>query len=394
MILLSELLASYWQYLLVLVACLLAWFLGRRSATKQTSTNGLNSEYVKGFNYLLNDQSDKAVEVFVKALEVDSETVELHLALGGLFRKEGQVGRATRIHQNVIARPSLTDEQNTQAVYELAQDYFKAGLFDRAESLFLELLERKYLEESSLLSLAKIYESEKEWKKAIEMTRRLSSSIEVDKQLRLSHYWCELAENAIEVDDCVEAKRCLKQSKSCMPSSLRRRMLESDVDFAMNHVQEAIEGWQKVINNSELHSDVAVEKIYKALVKKNDARELDLFFSTQLKKEFSIKTTQLYLDYYDYSKLAYRTIYESFKGAPTKLALTWLLENHHVYEDAQASGDGDGNDVELLLMFKKGLGGSIDSQSLYLCNSCGFESNVLNWQCPGCKQWDKQSFAH
>ena len=95
---LSSFLAAYCYHLLALIACAVAWWLGKRSAKKQSSSESLlSSEYVKGFNYLLNDQSDKAVEVFVKALEVDSETVELHLALGGLFRKEGQVGRATRI---------------------------------------------------------------------------------------------------------------------------------------------------------------------------------------------------------------------------------------------------------------------------------------------------------
>lgn len=380
---------SYWHFLLGAFSLVAVWWLGRRSGRKAHSSSGtLNNEYVKGFNYLLNDQSDKAVEVFVKALEVDSETVELHLALGGLFRKEGQVGRATRIHQNIIARPYLTDEQNTQAVFELAQDYFKAGLFDRAESLFLELLERKYFVDDALFSLAKIYESEKEWLKAIEITRQLDSSIHADIKLRLSHYWCELAEKAISSHDFDAAKRYLKESKVNIPSSLRRMILESDMDFAMNNTDRAIQGWKEVVDKQSLCSDVVVEKIYLALLKNNDSQAIETFFSEQLQKGFSTKVTQLYLEYSDFSKTAYRNIYHSFQASPTRMSIAWLLENRRVYEDIKDEQNG----AELLSMFDKGLGHSVIPLNLYQCTTCGFESTVMNWQCPGCKSWDKQSF--
>ena len=387
---LSSLLVPYWHYLLLATVVIAAWYLGRRSAKKKCSSeNLLNSEYVKGFNYLLNDQSDKAVEVFVKALEVDSETVELHLALGGLFRKEGQVGRATRIHQNIIARPYLTDEQNTQAVFELAQDYFKAGLFDRAESLFLELLERNYLVENALLSLAKIYESEKEWEKAIDITQQLNPKIETDIKQRLSHYWCELAKKAIQADDFVEAKRCFQESKTNEPNSLRRMILESDLDYAMGNVEHAVQRWKNVVNKSDLCSNLVVEKIYNALMKNSDSAAVEAFFSEQMQKGFSTKVAQLYLEYFDYSKTAYRQIYQSFKDSPSKLSLAWLLENRRVYEDMQ----GDQNNAELLSMFDKGFGQSVVPQNLYYCNICGFESKVINWQCPNCKKWDKQALV-
>ena len=386
---LSSFLVSYWHYLLAGFVCLIAWWFGRRSAQKKCSSeNLLNSEYVKGFNYLLNDQSDKAVEVFVKALEVDSETVELHLALGGLFRKEGQVGRATRIHQNIIARPHLTDEQNTLAVFELAQDYFKAGLFDRAESLFLELLERKYLVENALLSLAKIYESEKEWGKAIEITQQLDPETQTDIKQRLSHYWCELAKTAIKANDFNEAKRCLQESKVNEPDSLRRMILESDMDYAMGNVKQAIQRWKNVSDKSALCSDLVVEKIHTALIKFNDDHAIDDFFAEQMQRCFSIKATQLFLEHHNYSKSAYRQIYQSFEKSPTKLSIAWLLDNRHVYEDFK----GDQNETDLLSMFNKGIGESVTPQNIYHCSICGFESKVINWQCPSCKKWDKQIF--
>ena len=156
-------------------ALMLAFFIGYRVASwwfnrkNKKSKGKVNQEYFKGLNFLLNEQPDKAIEVFIQALEVDSETVELHLALGGLFRRKGEVDRATRIHQNLIARPNLTDEQRLHAICELAQDYYKAGLLDRAENLYLELKDTFSYRKQAIEGLSSIYQKEKDWQKAIDI---------------------------------------------------------------------------------------------------------------------------------------------------------------------------------------------------------------------------------
>src|SRR3972149_4520079 len=136
---------AHWTTIIWLlpVAAIISWWLGRLSVRKNDTGNlrRIHPEYFKGLNYVLNEQPDKAIEVFIKMLEVDSETVETHLALGNLFRRRGEVDRAIRIHQNLIARPTLSRDERSIAMLELGQDYMSAGLLDRAEALFKELVE-------------------------------------------------------------------------------------------------------------------------------------------------------------------------------------------------------------------------------------------------------------
>ena len=162
---------SYLIGLAVLLAFLLGWRLSklRLSTQPKASNRSIKSEYFQGLNFLVNEEPDKAIEVFIQALEVHDETVELHLALGGLFRRRGQVDRATRVHQNLISRSSLSDEQRALAVLELALDYQKAGWLDRAENLFKELLDKNAYKRAAIDGLCRIYEQEKEWQRAIDI---------------------------------------------------------------------------------------------------------------------------------------------------------------------------------------------------------------------------------
>lgn len=155
-------------FLLLPVAAFSGWYLGRRSQTDPQSTSGgfLSSVYYMGLNYLLNDEPDKAVDAFIKMLEGSPDSVETTLTLGSFFRRRGEVDRAILIHQNLIARPDLSRKQRNQALSELAQDYMRAGMYDRAESLLLEIIQ--FVDdqlETSLLHLMDIYEREKEWKR-------------------------------------------------------------------------------------------------------------------------------------------------------------------------------------------------------------------------------------
>jgi lipopolysaccharide biosynthesis regulator YciM len=118
----------------LMLGLFIAWVAGRRQAARKDFD--LSRNYFRGLNYLLNEEPDKAIEVFIQALEVDEDTVELHFALGKLFRRSGELDRATRLHQNLIARPALPPSQRQTAIYELAHDYMSAGLYDRAEGLF------------------------------------------------------------------------------------------------------------------------------------------------------------------------------------------------------------------------------------------------------------------
>lgn len=162
-------------FLLLPIAAAYGWYMGNRSASnnRQEQSNHMSRQYVAGLNMLLSDESDKAVDIFIELLQVDSETIDTHLALGNLFRSRGEVERAIKIHQNLIARPNLTIEQRNLSLQQLAKDYMVAGLFDRAEKIFGQLLDEPDYRKSALQQLLDIYQRTREWEKAIDMATQL-----------------------------------------------------------------------------------------------------------------------------------------------------------------------------------------------------------------------------
>jgi len=161
-------------FFLLPIAAFSGWVLGRRRSERKSGArvSELSTSYFRGLNYLLNEQQDKAIEVFLKLADINRDTVETHLALGNLFRRRGEVDRAIRVHQNLIARPSLSQDEKTVALLELGEDYMRAGLLDRAETLFADLVAMDALAPSALKHLIAIYQHERDWDKAIDHARR------------------------------------------------------------------------------------------------------------------------------------------------------------------------------------------------------------------------------
>ncbi len=188
---------SSWMTIIWLlpVARISGWLYGRYCHTvpNNSSPSGLYPEYFKGLNYVLNEQPDQAIEVFIKMLEVDNETVETHLALGNLFRHRGEVDRAIRIHQNLIARPKLSRAQRTSAMFELGMDYMKSGLLDHAENLFCELVETELYPVPALTELLDIYQQEKDWENAIRTARRLELYSPKPLNKVIAQFYCQKA---------------------------------------------------------------------------------------------------------------------------------------------------------------------------------------------------------
>src|SRR5210317_995016 len=172
-----------------------------------------SNRYFQGLNYLLDEQPDKAIAVFIEMAEVTADTVETHLALGSLFRRRGEVERAIRVHQNIIAKPGLEKGQKTRALLELGEDYMRAGLFDRAESLFVELTERETHAPSALRHLLDIYQQEKDWDKALQQAHKLEQVSDEKMGLVMSHFCCELAEIDLEADKPAAARKHLRQAR-------------------------------------------------------------------------------------------------------------------------------------------------------------------------------------
>ncbi|MDX1514824.1 MAG: lipopolysaccharide assembly protein LapB, partial [Gammaproteobacteria bacterium] len=252
-------------WLLLPVAAFSGWYFARRTAARNGasgSSDGLRSDYFKGINYLLNEQPDKAIEVFIKVLEVDSETVETHLALGNLYRRRGEVDRAIRIHQNLIARDSLSAEQRNEALLELGQDYLSAGLLDRAEDLFRELAGTETYRVQALRQLIDIYEQEKDWENAVESARKLEKVTGNQLGGVIAHYHCEIAENERQAGDLDAAIKAVRKALDTHRGCVRASLLEGDILSQRQDYERAIRAYQRVEDQNPDYLPETVERIH------------------------------------------------------------------------------------------------------------------------------------
>jgi lipopolysaccharide biosynthesis regulator YciM len=240
-------------WLLLPVAAASGWWAANYShrARKARARAQFTSAYGQGLNYLLNEEPDKATEVLVQLVEVDPDTVELHLALGSLFRRRGEVDRAIGVHRNIIDRAGLSEALRNQAMLELGRDFLKAGLLDRAERLFDGLLGRDGADQAACQHLVDIYQQEKEWAKAIAMARRIECSDPPHWKVRIAHYYCELGDAALARGDVaqalVEAARAGSEDASC----LRALLLKATAYQHAGDFQAAIEAYQSLGGQSQ-----------------------------------------------------------------------------------------------------------------------------------------------
>ena len=236
-------LVEYWQFLLIPVFFGLGWAAARVDMRQVVhESRALPRSYFEGLNFLLNEQPDKAIDSFLEVAKVDSQTVELHFALGNLFRRRGETERAIRMHQNLIDLPDLDERVRLQALSELGQDYLKAGLLDRAEEIFNKLLGSSF-EEEAKRNLLEIYQVEKEWLKAVEIARELP---DVASHREIAEYYCELAANEIMRSRPDTAREYLDVAMQENRKCVRASLLHGDLLLQEGKAQEAIAAWQRI----------------------------------------------------------------------------------------------------------------------------------------------------
>ncbi|MDH3673264.1 MAG: lipopolysaccharide assembly protein LapB [Gammaproteobacteria bacterium] len=342
----------------------------------------LPSAYFKGLNFLLNEQPDKAIEVFTQVLEVNSETVETHLALGNLFRRRGEVERAIRIHQNLIARPTLDKEQRSHALLELGQDYLKAGLFDRAENLFLELAEIRLHSEQALRLLLRIYQQEKEWHKAISSARKLARLSGEKMNSVIAHYNCELAELAYSKKDYLAARAFVREALSNDRKCVRANILLGDIEAEGNRHRDAIKAW-KHIEEQDAHflGDVA-DKIADSYRRLGDENGVYEFFRSALERHQLIGLVLTFAEIIrdrEGIEAAEKFVVESLRRRPSVHGLHRLIELN--LAEAQESNKDD------LMLLRNIIEELREQHRGYACQQCGFRGKSLHWLCPGCNRW-------
>ncbi|NKC14602.1 MAG: lipopolysaccharide assembly protein LapB [Gammaproteobacteria bacterium] len=371
-------------WLLLPVAAWSGWFAATRSAKGAVSrpASGLRSEYVKGFNYLLNEQPDKALDTFIRALEVDSATTETHLALGNLYRRRGEVDRAIRIHQNLIAHETAGADARFDAVLELGQDYLSAGLLDRAEDLFKELVEARTHKLLALQHLIDIYEQEKDWPKAIVYAQAMEAAGHGNMGLVIAHYWCELAEGQRQSEDHGKALQSIGHSLDAHAKCARASLLQGDILQQQGKHGQAIASWRQVEEQDATYLPEVVPRLAKSAAVLRQEGELAVYLRRLLDVHGGT-TAMLALAHLieasEGAQAAAAFVREHLRRRPSVRGLHRLIEL-----ELKSAPLASASQLQVLLDLTEKL---LSNRPVYQCNDCGFPAKSLHWQCPGCKHW-------
>lgn len=366
------------------------WVLARKRAKYDGSQRSLSADYLRGLNHLVNEEPDQAIEVFVKLLEVDNETAEVHLALGNLFRRQGEVDRALRIHQNLVARPNLKPQHRNQACYELGQDYLRAGMLDRAESLFVGLVEQGIFGARALAGLVSIYEQGRDWPQAIETARKLESVRGQSQRPMIAQYLCELAEIERRRRNVSRAHELLRQALSEHPTCVRASLTQGALFEAANDQSAAIEAYQRVVKQDLGFISEILDPLERCYSERQDVEGLRAVLDDLLKRSTSIAPriamTRLLMRE-GKERVALDYLNSALRAQPNWYGFHYLLtlmEQLGQRSDVGATSRSDGALEGLRATLRK----MLEVSARYRCHHCGFDGRNLHWQCPRCRQWN------
>jgi lipopolysaccharide biosynthesis regulator YciM len=385
-----ELILNGWPLLLP-IAAFSGWSLARRKDTPINKKSYKPSqEYFLGLNYLLNEQPDKAVDVFIKLLEVDSETVETHLALGSLFRRRGETDRAIRIHQNLIARPQLLPHQKVAALMALGQDYMHAGFFDRAEKIFEDLAKTKGKHQvGSLEKLIELYQREKAWKECIETSKKLESIADKALDVQVAHYYCECAELSLSQNNYSDAYQYLKNAFQSDKNSARASLLLGKLEQNKKNYKAAIKAYKQIKKQDpdylsevidplifcyqQIKKETECVEYFKETMQKYPRVPFLFFLASQIKQNIGIEEA---LDF----------LAEQLEKNPSVKGLNQLIAWHleTTYGKVRTK-------LQVLYDMTNKL---LSDKPIYRCLQCGFGGKHLHWLCPSCKEWSTMKPIH
>ena len=370
---------EYWWLLGFPLFFGLGWMAARIDIKQIVSeSRALPRSYFKGLNFLLNEQPDKAIEAFIEVVKVDPETVDLHFALGSLFRRRGEYDRAIRMHQHLLERADLGADQKLQAQMELGQDYLKAGILDRAEEAFSRL-EKTNQTVVARRFLLQIYEQEKDWPRAIEMTKL----VETDPRA-LAQYYCELAASETASSRPDAARRYLSQALDENRKCVRASLQLGDLDKNEARLDEAIEHWKRIESQDPAYLALVAQRLgeaYRGAGRAEDglrllAGYLERYPSLDLLDTVFQQTLEA-----QGADAAYAMVRDELRRNPTLLGLDRLLEAQII----AASSPDKRRDLELV---RNLVHGHTRRLARYRCESCGFKARAFHWHCPACGGWE------
>ena len=381
---------EFWWLLALPLFFSLGW-LAARIDLKQllAESTALPAAYFKGLNFLITNQQDKAIEAFSEAVQANTDSLELHFALGSLFRKRGEVDRAIHLHLNLLEKKELEPQQKLAVTAELAQDYLKAGLLDRAEELFESLNDNRY-RQPALRALLEIYVREREWERAIKAATELERLSGIPFRIEVSHYYCEMAVKSKLANDTHTARFELEQALNANKNSIRANVLLGDLEVETEDHKSAISTWKRIEFQKPEYLGLIAPKLI------NSYRALN-----QISEGLSL--LQSYLQTYKLSSLLNvlfeATLAEEGAESAAKLArnelirkpslntLDQLLQARAIVESNHPQNLKNSNTQDTQLM-QQAVRHAIGNRTAYYCEQCGFKAKYHHWQCPACNAWE------
>ncbi len=322
-------------FFLVAFIAVCAWYLGRRSAQRQTPPVSFDENTPQA------GASDLAAAQRLAATTAvgDDGAIQVQFEMGELFRRRGELDRATAVHTRLRdhAEPAVRE----RARFELACDFVNAGLVDRAEQLLLELAGASGWRERALDQLVRLYEQQGDWANALRSFNDLAPREQHSRRAIAAHYLCELAEDALVQGDLARTRALLRQARTRQADCARATLLEARVAEAEAKPAAALEGYLAAATAAPQLLLELVPRI--AEVEQRAGRPGAL---TGLLQEFERA------------------------GRITARQLALLPSLTQLTNNRLTDRRGD------------------DDVARYQCGVCGFSSVSWYWRCPSCRSWD------
>jgi len=369
-----------WEFLFLLlpIAAISGWLIGRRAFTAHTIRK------IADIHKLFDTSSpQKAVDVLVKLMDSNQEAIETHLALGGLFRRRGEVDKAVSIHQNLIDKPTLTEEQRALSLLELSRDYMRAGVLDRAESVLLDLIDQGYELDAGFQHLLEIYQQSKDWLRAIQTAKKWESKTNRNMSFHIAHFYCELAEQQWIKGEREEASQHLKQALNSNPRCVRASILHGNMESQFAHYKAAIKAYKQIQNQDEVFLSEIILPLARCYENLNNPEGMIQYFEESLQKHLTTSAVLVFADWLHKNKgegEAMRFVVSHLRKNPSLRGLNRLIQFSIDRNDGVPQSD--------LVLFQELIEKMLVNKPLYRCEACGFSWRTLQWQCPSCKRWD------
>lgn len=372
---------EYWWLIALPLFFTLGWIAARIDIKQLLSeTTSLPAAYFKGLNFLITDQHDKAIEAFTEAVQANAESLELHFALGSLFRRSGEVDRAINLHLSLLDRKELPAPQREAIKAELAQDYLKAGLFDRAEELFSSLDQSRY-QQPALRALLEIYVREREWHRAVKVATELERISGIPFRKEIAQYYCEMAVKSILDQDLHTARHELEMALDANKNCVRANIMLGEMEANNKAHKMAIGFWKRIEFQNPAFLGIVAHKLL------NSYRELgQLEEGVNLLKQYAqtYKLPSLMAVVFEITLTeegadsAAKMAIDELERKPSLQTLDQLLKARGL----QAKPNTDNGLMQQTVRY------AIGNRSAYCCEQCGFKARNFHWQCPACNAWE------